>query len=318
MNRIDRPTDVNTATFEDLARIIARHTPREDGVPTAIPDLFLIRKNAPSAPSFCSQWPTFALVAQGAKSITLGQETFDYGVGDFMVVSLDLPVIGRIIKATAEQPMLAMAITIRPERVRMVMDRLGARAPAAAAEGLRAVGVNRVSAPLADAALRYLRLLDTPEDIPVLGALLEQEILYRLLTGPYGPRLIQNATMDSPGNRVARAVEWLRQHFGRTLRMEDLAAHAGMSVSSLHHHFRAVTAMTPMQYQKQLRLNEARRLMLFEKMDAGSAGFAVGYASRSQFGLEYTRHFGIPPKKDVTALRSDAPPIPVGSTALNG
>jgi AraC-like DNA-binding protein len=144
----------------------------------------------------------------------------------------------------------------------------------------------------------------SPEDIPGVAPLVEQEILYRLLTGPHGPRLIQIATAESPGNRIAKAIAWLRENYTRPLRIEDLAEHCGMSVSSLHHHFKAVAAMTPMQYQKQLRLNEARRLMLVENMDAGTAGHTVGYQSPSQFGLEYTRFYGQSPLRDVVMLRT--------------
>lgn len=294
----------NRQTLAEMATRIARHARTEGLIETEIPDFGLFRLDRPSEPNFCAQWPCFALVAQGAKSITLGTETYRYGVGDFMIVSMDLPVIGCVTEASPAHPLLSLGMTIRPERVRQVLERISPRLPTDKAEGLRGVGVNRVSGPLLDAVLRYLQLLDSPEDIPALAPLVEQEILYRLLVGPYGPRLIQNVTRDSPANRVTRAIEWLRQNYTRTLRMEDLATHAGMSVSSLHHHFRAVTAMTPMQYQKQLRLNEARRLMLVERLDVGAAGFTVGYATRSQFGLEYSRHFGTSPSRDVAALRT--------------
>lgn len=306
--------DETEAGFAELAALIARHTPNEALTETIIPELFLLRLTAPTEPRFCAQWPTFALVLQGAKSITLGQETFRYGVGDFMIVSLDLPIISAVIEASPEVPMLSFGMTIRPDRLRQVFERAAPRLPLGNAEGLRGVGVNRVSPPLLEATLRYLRLLDAPEDAAALAPLIEQEILYRLLTGPYGPRLVQNVTRDSAGNRVGRAIDWLRANYTRALRMEELAAHAGMSVSSLHHHFRALTAMTPMQYQKQLRLNEARRLMLVEGADVGSAGFTVGYSSRSQFGLEYARHFGTSPSRDIASLRMTEP-APAGMAA---
>lgn len=302
-------TDLAPA-FQEMAALIARHAPQDDLTETAIPDLYLYRASAASEPRFCAQWPSLALVVQGSKSITLGQETFQYGVGDFMIVSMDLPVIGQVVEASPERPLLSLGIALRPERLRLMLDSWGARLPPENAEGLRGVGVSRVSAPLLEAATRYLRLLDCPDDAPALAPLIEQEIVYRLLTGPYGPRLIQNMTMDSPANRVGRAINWLRENYVQALRIEDLAAHAGMSVSSLHHHFRAITAMTPMQYQKQLRLNEARRLMLVEMMDVGSAGYAVGYASRSQFGLEYARQFGTSPSRDIAGLRPARPGTP--------
>ncbi|MCA0404543.1 MAG: AraC family transcriptional regulator [Proteobacteria bacterium] len=303
--------------FARMAAQIARRAPLEELNETAVPGLCLYKASQINAPRFCAQWPTLVLMAQGAKSMMLGQETFRYGVGDFMVVSMDLPIISAIIEASPEKPLLSVGIALRPERLRAMLDLGGPLPRSESAEGLRGVGVSRISAPLLDATMRYLDLLDAPADIPALAPLIEQEIFYRLLTGPYGPRLIQNMTMDSPANRVGRAINWLRENYGQTLRIEGLAAHVGMSVSSLHHHFRAITAMTPMQYQKQLRLNEARRLMLVDEMDVGSAAFAVGYASRSQFGLEYARHFGTSPSRDIAALRAGAglppvmtPPIP--------
>lgn len=290
--------------FAEIVSIISRHTPANGYVETAIAGLFFGCQTAPTTPLHMAQRPTFGLVAQGAKSLTLGQEVYDYGVGDYLVVSLDLPVTSRITVASGEAPHLGLGMVINPDRLREVLQRIPVPAVAATADGARGLAVNRASAALLDATLRYLRLLDSPDDIPGLAPLIEQEILYRLLTGPYGPRLIQIATVNSPGNRIAKAIAWLRENYHRPLRIEDLAEHAGMSVSSLHHHFKAVAAMTPMQYQKQLRLNEARRLMLVENVDAGTAGHRVGYQSPSQFGLEYARLYGQSPLRDIAGLRT--------------
>jgi AraC-like DNA-binding protein len=172
---------------------------------------------------------------------------------------------------------------------------------APAPHDMRAVAVNKANPDLLDAVARLLRLLDRPQDIAAMAPLIEQEILYRVATGPFGPAQLQIAMLETPTNRVAQAIAWLRQNFTRPLRIEELAQHVGMSPSSLHHHFKAVTAMTPMQYQKQLRLHEARRLMLSERLDVGSAGYSVGYQSPSQFSREYSRLYGLPPLRDVTA-----------------
>nr|WP_244506337.1 AraC family transcriptional regulator [Pararhizobium polonicum] len=272
-------------------------------VETAIENLFLGRQTAPTNPVHLAHRPAFALIAQGEKSVTLGQDVYHYGVGDCVVVSLDLPVISRVSVASPQEPHLGLGMVINPDRLREVLQRIAVPAVAATADGMRGLAVHKASPALVDATLRYLKLLDTPNDIAGVAPLVEQEILYRLLTGPYGPRLIQIATADSPGNRVAKAIAWLRENYIRPLRIEDLAEHVGMSVSSLHHHFKAVAAMTPMQYQKQLRLNEARRLMLVDNMDAGTAGHRVGYQSPSQFGLEYTRLYGQSPLRDIATLR---------------
>jgi len=271
---------------------------------TAIENLFFGRQTAPTNPVHLAHRPAFALIAQGEKSVTLGQDVYRYGVGDCVVVSFDLPVISRVSVASPQTPHLGLGMMINPDRLREVLQRIAVPSVAATADGMRGLAVHKASPALVDATLRFLRLLDTPNDIAGLAPLVEQEILYHLLTGPYGPRLIQIATADSPGNRVAKAIAWLRENYVLPLRIEDLAEHVGMSVSSLHHHFKAVAAMTPMQYQKQLRLNEARRLMLVDNLDAGTAGHAVGYQSPSQFGLEYTRLYGLSPLRDVAALRT--------------
>ncbi|WP_455273129.1 AraC family transcriptional regulator [Rhizobium herbae] len=290
--------------FGEIAAIISRHTSGTGMFTTAIENLFFGRQTAPTVPTHSAYRPAFALIAQGQKSVTLGQEVYHYGVGDCLVVSVDLPVSSCTTIASPEVPHLGLGMVINPERLRDVLQRIVVPPVAATADGSRGLAVNKASPALVDATIRYLRLLDTPEDIPGVAPLVEQEILYRLLTGPHGPRLIQIATAESPGNRIAKAIAWLRENYTRPLRIEDLAEHCGMSVSSLHHHFKAVAAMTPMQYQKQLRLNEARRLMLVENMDAGTAGHTVGYQSPSQFGLEYTRFYGQSPLRDVVMLRT--------------
>lgn len=289
--------------YRELAALIARYATEDGDTGTPIDGLFIGRRSAPTEPFHKGQHACFALVAQGAKSVTVGSETHHYGVGSCIVISLDLPVISCVTEASPEVPQLGMGMLINAGRLREVIARLPVPHPAFTTAPMRGVGVNQAAPELLDAVIRLMRLLDTPADIPAMAPLIEQEILYRLLTGPDGPRLLNIARADTPGNRIARAVAWLREHYARPLRIEDLAGDCGMSVSSLHHHFKAVTALTPVQYQKQLRLHEARRLMLVEACDAGTAGHRVGYLSPSQFSREYSRLYGCPPARDIETLR---------------
>ncbi|PFH11825.1 AraC-like DNA-binding protein [Collimonas sp. PA-H2] len=292
--------------FQEIAAIIGRHATADSEYATAIGNLFFNRRSSPTLPLHVSQWPCFALVAQGAKSIMLGADTFNYGVGQFLLVSLDLPVVSRVTEASPELPHLGLGMAIDGAKLADLMSRIDVPAAAAAAGKRLGVAVNTASPDLLEATLRLLRLLDRPADIPALAPLIEQEILYHLLTGPCGAQLIQIAMADSPGNKIALSISWLKSNYGEQLRMAELAQHVGMSVSSLHHHFKAVTAMTPVQYQKQLRLHEARRLMLVEKLDVGTAGYRVGYQSPSQFSREYGRLYGMPPQRDVERFRKAA------------
>ena len=285
--------------YQEMASIISRFTDDDGEHPTAVDNLFLARRSSTTECVRTAQWPFFGLVVQGAKSLTLGSHAHHYGVGDYLVVSLDLPVASRVTRASPEAPNLGLGMRIEPERLKELIGLIGTARPAVTPADLRAVAVNKAPPELLDAVLRLLRLLDRPEDIGALAPLIEQEILYRVATGPFGPALLQIAMIETPSNRIAQAVAWLRQNFTRPLRIEELAQHVGMSMSSLHHHFKAVTAMTPMQYQKQLRLYEARRLMLTEQLDVGSAGYSVGYQSPSQFSREYSRLYGRPPLRDV-------------------
>ncbi|MBA1142248.1 AraC family transcriptional regulator [Mesorhizobium neociceri] len=290
--------------YQEMASIIARFTADDGEHPTAVGNLFLVRRSSTTALVHTLQWPFFGLVVQGAKSLSLGSHVHHYGVGDYMVLSLDLPVMSRVTEASPEAPNLGLGMRIEPERLKELLGRIGTARLAATPADMLAAAVNKAPPDLLDAVVRLLRLLDRPEDIVAMAPLIEQEILYRVATGPFGPSLLQIAMIETPSNRIAQAVAWLRQNFTRPLRIEELAGHAGMSVSSLHHHFKAVTAMTPMQYQKQLRLHEARRLMLTERLDVGSAGYTVGYQSPSQFSREYSRLYGLPPLRDVGAARA--------------
>jgi len=284
-------------TFREISQLVARHAKGEGTNATAIESLVVGRHTTRSALSHCAQSPTFGMVVQGRQSIELGGQIQHYGVGDYLFVSFDVPVAFRVIEASAEQPCLGLGMAISTERLHEVLATVDLPPHPAATEGACSVIVARASLDLLDATLRLLRLLDTPGDIRPMAPLIEQEIIYRLLSGPHGERLLQLAVAGSPANGVAKAIAWLRKHYVQPLRIEDLADHVGMSESSLHHHFKAITRLTPMQYQKQLRLYEARRLIQIERRNIGSAGYAVGYQSRSQFSREYSRLYGVSPQQ---------------------
>jgi AraC-like DNA-binding protein len=292
--------------YQEIASIAARFVTGEGEFQTGIEGLGISRRTTPSAPCHGSYRPCFAMVIQGAKSVQLGTERINYGPGSYLLTSLDLPVVWTVVEASPEVPHFCLTLAISSEKLLDLLSRSEIERRSAVAPGQRGIVVNDATPQLLDAAVRLLRLLDTPGDIPAMAPLIEQEILYRILTGPAGDQLVSIAIADSHGNRIARAIAWLRENFARTLRIEELAEHVNMSVSSFHHHFKAITAMTPVQYQKQLRLHEARRLMLSERLDAGTAGHRVGYQSPSQFSREYSRLYGVSPARDVEAVLSAA------------
>lgn len=298
-------TSVPSGAYGELAEIVARYATGGYEPVSPVEGLFLTRRDHPSQPLHAAQRPSFWLVVQGRKCLSIGDEDLHYGVGDCLLVALDLPVTSRITHATPAEPHLCVGMAINPVSLAELVSRAPTPTPAPAqSQCRRGVAVHAASPELLDAMLRLLRLLDRPADLAAMAPLIEQEILWRLLTGPDGARLLRVSMGEGQGGRVAKAVSWLRRHFAEPLRIEVLAERVGMSESSLHHHFKAVTNMTPMQYQKQLRLYEARRLMLAEGLDVGAAGFNVGYQSASQFSREYRRFYGLPPARDVEALRA--------------
>jgi AraC-like DNA-binding protein len=297
--------------YAEMASIIGRFATSDGDYSTAIGSLLFARRSSPTQQLHTAQRPCLALVVQGAKSLGLGPEVHRYGVGDYLVVSIDLPVVSRVTEASAEEPHLCLDLAIVLDRVEEVLGRVNAARSTVVPREMCGVAVNKAPADLLDASVRLLRLLYRPEDIPAVAPLIEREILYRLLTGPCGPRLLQVAMTATPSNKIAQAIAWLRENFTQALRIEELAERVGMSMSSLHHNFKAVTAMTPLQYQKQLRLHQARRLMLMERLDVGTASYQVGYHSPSQFSREYTRLYGKSPLRDVGVLRL----APAGSSS---
>ncbi|WP_339775042.1 AraC family transcriptional regulator [uncultured Thalassospira sp.] len=283
----------------EIARIIEGVINEDGQIPTAVDNLFIGRKTQTTQPVHTAQWPCFAMIVQGSKQAIVGTQKMSYGAGDYLVVSLDMPVRSWVVQASPEKPMYGLSLAINHDALKTVMTRIAFDKRHLDKSPGFGIAVHKIPDELLDAVLRLIRLLERPDDVAGLACLIEQEILYHLLRGPFGGDLLQIATAQSPANRIAGAVAWLRENYKQSLRIEDLAKHVGMSTSSLHHHFKTITAMTPMQYQKQLRLREARRLMLVEKQDVGMAGFLVGYDSPSQFSREYSRLFGLSPSRDM-------------------
>jgi len=247
--------------------------------------------------------PVFALVIQGEKQLVLGDSVFTCGPGTFVVVSVDLPISFRISRATPERPYIVMALTLRPAAIAALLleSAAGERPPIAEAAGL---GVSDASPELLTAVLQLVRLLDHPRDLPVLGPLAEKEILWRLLCSEQGHRLRQIGLVDGNVSQIGRAMRWMREHYSEAMSIKQLAHIAAMSVTSFHRHFRGVALMSPLQYLKHIRLQEARARLLTSAGDIAAVGHAVGYDSPSQFSREYKRAYGAPPGQDARTLRA--------------
>jgi len=284
-----------------LAERIHRWTGEDHHLVTDVPGLMLVRYEAPTPPRSAMYEPCICLVAQGAKQVRLGDEEYVYDENHLLITSVGLPVMSSIIRASEEEPLLSLVLKIDLGMVAQLMVDSDLPVPRNRQPG-RGMAVCEVSRPLLDGFRRLVDLLDTPEDIPILSPLILKEILYRLLMGELGPRLRNIALAESHGQQVAKAVDWLKENYAKQLKVEGLARQTGMSVSTFHHHFRAMTAMSPLQFQKWLRLHEARRLMLTESRDATTAALQVGYESPSQFSREYKRQFGAPPLRDIKNL----------------
>jgi AraC-like DNA-binding protein len=284
----------------ELAKIITRHAPATGMYGTEVRCLSLYRADQPTLPIPSVYEASLCLIAQGAKRVSLAEQSFVYDAARYLIVSVDLPLTGHIIEARPDAPYLCCKIDLDLSALADLVIGVGGASRAAPTPVL---AVYPSDPDLVDAACRLVRLLEDPASIKALAPLIEREILYRLLTGPHGQTLRHVAAADSRLNQVSRAVAQIRESFREQLRVRDVAAAAGMSESSLHEHFKAVTRMTPLEYQKQLRLQEARRLMLVEGASAGAAGFSVGYESPSQFSREYRRLFGAPPRQDVGRLQ---------------
>src|SRR6185369_7034316 len=291
--------------LEALGKSIARWTENGEQHVTRVPGLSLYRRCEPTGPISGMYDPSICLVAQGAKRVLLGEDSFAYDARHYLITSVHLPTVVQIVEASPERPYLGLKLQLDQREISQLMvdSHLPPPRPQQSSRGM---AVGEVTLALVTAFQRLVDLLAEEGDIPILAPIIQREIFYRLLVGDQGARLRQIASAGSQSNQIARAIEWLRDNFARPLRVDDLAAHVRMSTSTLHHHFRSMTALSPLQFQKQLRLQEARRLMLAEHLDAASAAFEVGYESPSQFNREYSRLFGAPPLRDITNLRQMA------------
>ncbi|MCR4457326.1 AraC family transcriptional regulator [Pseudescherichia sp. L3] len=286
-----------------LVDIIGRHVPDDGTYRCALPGVTLIRASSPTMPMPVIYTPTLCLVAQGTKEARLGETAYRYDAANYLIASVELPVMGSVIEATAERPYLCLQLDFDMT----ALSELAIRYPSPLTDAQASpsgIMLNKTPPELLDAAIRLASLLDTPQDIDALAPLTLQEILYRLLTGPQGDIIRHMAKGESRLNQIARSIIWIRTHFREACRIEQAASVAGMSRSAFHHHFKAVTTMSPIAFRTHLRMQEARRLMVSDAIDAASAGFHVGYESPSQFSRDYVRIFGISPAMHASQLRN--------------
>jgi AraC-like DNA-binding protein len=291
--------------LEALGKSIARWTDKGNQLVTAIPGLSLYRQDEPTQPTSIVFEPSICMIARGTKRALLGDDTYVYDPRHFLITAVDLPTVVQIIKASREKPFLGLMLKLDQREISQLMADSNLPLPRAQ-ESSRGMATGEVTFPLLTAFQRLIDLLDEPKDIPILAPIIQREILYRLLVSDQGVRLRQMVSARSPSHQIAQAIEWLKSNFTQPLRIDDLAARVHMSTSAFHHHFRRLTARSPLQFQKWLRLNEARRLMLTENFNAATAAFRVGYESPSQFSREYRRFFDEPPFRDITSLRQTA------------
>ena len=289
---------------EELTDLVRKNAVKEGTTETNIPFLGFIKSSTPSEIRHGILSPSICLIIQGAKGLLIGKDIFHYGVGNYVVSAIDMPTSGQIRKATAARPYLGVRVDLDPKEIATLVIATK-MVPAQKKSGPGAFA-EKSDIELQDAIFRLVKLLDkTPQDIAILAPLIRQEIMYRLLSSPNGHLLFKAAVADKDELGIGRAVQWLKKNYARSLKMEDLAKEMNMSLSALHHKFKSVTTMAPLQYQKQLRLLEARRLLLTGNIDAATASYKVGYESPSQFSREYRRLFGESPAKDAQALKKN-------------
>lgn len=292
----------NTSPQEALARIIGARISQPGDYATTIPGLGFFRREHPSPPVVCMVEPSIILVARGEKRLWVGGEGYTYDTSRFLITSLNLPANSEVLAASPQQPCLGLTLKL-DLRMLAELSAQGGLPPSRDKASGSSVGIGCATPALLAAFERLLALLEEPEAIPVLAPLIQREIHYRLLMSDQAAKLRQITSVDGQGYRIAKAIDWLKLHYASALRIEELAERVQMSPPTFHHHFRQLTAMSPLQYQKWLRLNEAKRLMLNEHLDVSSAAFKVGYESPSQFSREYSRLFGAAPKHDIAQLR---------------
>ncbi|HCH4653876.1 TPA: AraC family transcriptional regulator N-terminal domain-containing protein [Vibrio parahaemolyticus] len=300
------PTSLPSRAFatQKLAKLIDRWTGNANQYDTPISGLRFSRWTTPTPPTSYTHNPSICLIAQGRKRVLLGEESFIYDANHFLISSVDLPIIANIIEASEEQPYLGLIMELDLTEIsQLIVD--SELAFTQTKEAQKGIAVGELSESLLDAFVRLAELLDEGQNIKILAPIIKREIFYRLLMSEQGTRLHQIVTAGSHSHQIAKAIDWLKNNFVKPLSVGDLASYTGMSKSSFYTHFRSMTSMTPLQFQKKLRLSEARRLMLTENLDAMAATFKVGYESPSQFSREYSRLFGAPPSKDIKSLREN-------------
>ena len=310
----DREANRAKVYVEELTERIGRAT-RNDGTIEALKGLHLNRISRPTALNHTVSHPGFCVIAQGSKDIFLEHEQYHYDCAHYLLVTASLPLVSQIREASPASPYLSLRLELDPLLVGAVLAEVNHRAPLGAAE-VRAIDVSALDAGLLDATVRLIRLVDSPADAHFLAPIITREIIYRLLMGAQSHRLRHIAVQGAQTHLITKAIEQIRKDFNQPLRMDDLAQTLGMSVSSFHHHFKAVTAMSPLQFQKRVQLHEARRLMLGKAFDATQAAYQVGYSDVSHFSREYKRLFGLPPMRDVEKLRNGAGHNNVDSTVI--
>lgn len=298
---VERDGLVVQAHRAELVERIARAI-REDGTVEPLKGIHLLRFSSPNEPLHSISEPAFSVIAQGSKELYLGEEHYRYDPYHYCLGTLELPVTSRIIEASTERPYLCFRLELDPILVGSVMTELGYTAPPKPSD-VKAINVTLLDADLLDAVVRLVRLIENPAEAQILAPLVKREIVYRLLMGKQGDRLRHIAVLSGYSPPIARAIERLQKDFDQPLRIDDIASELGMSASGFHHHFKAVTSMSPLQFQKRLRLQEARRLMLGDGLDATSAASRVGYHNAAHFNREYKSLFGLPPMRDVERLR---------------
>ncbi|EGQ8483520.1 AraC family transcriptional regulator N-terminal domain-containing protein [Vibrio parahaemolyticus] len=300
------PTSLPSRAFatQKLAKLIDRWTGDANQYDTPISGLRFSRWTTPTPPTGYTHNPSICLIAQGRKRVLLGEESFIYDANHFLISSVDLPIIANIIEASEEQPYLGLIMELDLTEIsQLIID--SELAFTQSKEAQKGIAVGELSESLLGAFVRLAELLDEGQNIKILAPIIKREIFYRLLMSEQGTRLHQIVTAGSHSHQIAKAIDWLKNNFVKPLSVGDLASYTGMSKSSFYTHFRSMTSMTPLQFQKKLRLSEARRLMLTENLDAMAATFKVGYESPSQFSREYSRLFGAPPSKDIKSLREN-------------
>ena len=285
-----------SAYRQEMAAIVSRHMKRETWIETAVPSLYFVREFSASEPSHIFQKPSLCIILQGKKEICLAKECFQYGPSEYLISAVGLPVIGQIMEATETEPYISLKLEFTMNQIVDLIHDKYQEKPKKKPD--RAIYVSPIEVPLMDAVARLVRLVDTPDNIDVLAPIYIKEILYYVLIGPHGHVLRQFAMKGSTACQIQEIVQYVITHYNETIRVEELAEKAKVSVPTLHRQFKEVTAMSPLQFQKKLRLQEARLLLLKGTINATDVAFQVGYESPSQFSREYSRMFGCPPKKD--------------------